>query len=77
MICDDSIYKAAGGLIVIIAAAGTVAAFSDVISADHAALATGGTFVVLKITQAYLDYTKTPKDIQRKDMFFIIKQKKY
>ena len=73
MIGDDSIYKAAGGLIVSIAAAGTVAAFSDVISADHAALATGGTFVVSKITQAYLDYTKTQKAIQRKDMFFYYK----
>jgi hypothetical protein len=70
LVTDESFLKSASGLIVEIAAAGVLASFSDVVSADKAILATGGAWAISKVASAYNSYKETKKEISKKDLYF-------
>ncbi len=74
---DDSFINGAGGLLLNIAAAGTISSFIDAISLDKAVLITGGTYAASKIMKTYKEYEERDTKIKKNDMYFYYKAGKF
>lgn len=73
MFTDQKIWNSLGGLVFNIAAAGTIASFSDTVTSDTAVYTAGGAWAVNKIANTYKNHRKKSKEIKRKDLFFYYK----
>lgn len=69
---DEASIKSVGGLVVSIAAAGVLKAFSEAAS-TNAAVYLGGTLGVPKVASAYVAYRQANREIEKKDLYFYYK----
>lgn len=67
---DESALRNAGELVITIAMAGAISAFSDVLSSGQALLTAGGAYTASKVATAFKEYKSKQSEITRKDMYF-------
>lgn len=67
---DGDFRRVAGELVVGIAAAGVIPAFTQTVSQDVAALTAGGLWATAKIAEAYKEYQEKKREISKKDLYF-------
>lgn len=70
LLTDESALRNAGELVITIAMAGVISAFSDVLSSGQALLTTGGAYTASKVASAFKEYRETQTEITKKDMYF-------
>lgn len=67
---DESALKNTGQLVVTVAMAGAITAFSDVMSSEQAFIATGGAYAASKVAAAFKEHKDKQREITSKDMYF-------
>lgn len=67
---DESALKNTGQLVVTVAMAGAITAFSDVMSSEQAFIAAGGAYAASKVAAAFKEHKDKQREITSKDMYF-------
>lgn len=70
---SGDVLRTAGGLAISIAAGGVIGALNDVVSTDTAVLVSGGAWAASKVAEAFREYRKKKREIQKKELYFYYK----